>query len=128
MFSRINVDACKTSGCKNLGVLNSPDYSVQGKYVLCRACGFLFPLISERSLNLFRQSANQLWSGLIKVCPGCGGATLKKYGFSAQGAPRLYCLQCHKTFISPGIKPILARKRSPGLFKKDTRWQIFVPR
>lgn len=101
MFSRINVDACKTSGCKNLGVLNSPDYSVQGKYVLCRACGFLFPLISERSLNLFRQSANQLWSGLIKVCPGCGGATLKKYGFSAQGAPRLYCLQCHKTFISP---------------------------
>lgn len=128
MFSRINVDACKTSGCKNLGVLNSPDYSVQGKYVLCRACGFLFPLISERSLNLFRQSANQLWSGLIKVCPGCGGATLKKYGFSAQERRSIVSSAIKLLFLPLGIKPILARKRSPGLFKKDTRWQIFVPR
>ncbi|WP_251990324.1 hypothetical protein, partial [Salmonella enterica] len=26
MFSHINVDACKTPGCKNLGILGSPDY------------------------------------------------------------------------------------------------------
>ncbi len=54
MFSHINVDACKTPGCKNLGILESPDYLPQGKNVLCRACGFLFPIISARSLNLFR--------------------------------------------------------------------------
>lgn len=100
MFSRVNVDSCKTLGCNNLGVLNSPDYQNQGKNVLCRACGFLFPVISEASLNLFRQSANQMWKGLVKSCPGCGSASLKKYGFSAQGEPRIYCVQCHKTFIS----------------------------
>lgn len=60
-----------------------------------------FPIISERSLNLFRQSVNLSWKGLVKVCPTCGSSSLKKYGFSAQGEPRVYCLQCHKTFISP---------------------------
>lgn len=44
MFANINVDCCKTPGCKNLGVLNSPDYVRQGKDVLCRECGFLFPV------------------------------------------------------------------------------------
>ena len=101
MFSRINVDVCKTPDCKNLGVFNSPDYLEQGKNILCRECGFFFPIISERSLNLFRQSVNQSWKGLVKVCPTCGSSSLKKYGFSAQGEPRVYCLQCHKTFISP---------------------------
>lgn len=43
MFSHINVDACKTPGCKNLGILESPDYLPQGKNVLCRACGFFVP-------------------------------------------------------------------------------------
>ncbi|HHK9579707.1 cytoplasmic protein [Citrobacter sp. Cb008] len=102
MFSRINVDACKTPTCKNMGILNSPDYLTQGKEILCRECGFLFPIISEYSLNLFRQSANQAWKGLIKACPGCGSSSLKKYGFSAQREARLYCLECHKTFVSPG--------------------------
>lgn len=101
MFSWINVDSCKTPGCKNMGMLNSPDYQNQGKNILCRACGFLFPIISERSLNRFRQSVNQAWKGLIKSCPHCGGISLKKYGFSAQGEPRIYCQRCHKTFISP---------------------------
>ncbi|KKA51174.1 putative cytoplasmic protein [Salmonella enterica subsp. salamae] len=100
MFSHINVDACKTPGCKNLGILESPDYLPQGKNVLCRACGFLFPIISARSLNLFRQAANQSWKGLVKSCPHCGGSSLKKYGFSAKGERRMYCRQCNKTFIS----------------------------
>ncbi|MDX7018165.1 cytoplasmic protein, partial [Klebsiella aerogenes] len=51
MFSQINVDVCKTPDCKNLGVFNSPDYLAQGKNILCRECGFFFPIISERSLN-----------------------------------------------------------------------------
>lgn len=101
MFSQVNVDSCKTPGCKNLGVLNSPDYQNQGKNVLCRACGFHFPVISARSLNLFRQSVNRVWKGLIKSCPGCGSVSLKKYGFSAQGEPRVCCQQCHKTFLYP---------------------------
>lgn len=35
MFSWVNVDSCKTPGCKNVGVLNSSDYQHQGeKYTL----------------------------------------------------------------------------------------------
>ncbi|MDA8517917.1 MULTISPECIES: transposase-like zinc-binding domain-containing protein [unclassified Citrobacter] len=112
MFFQINVDACKTPECKNMGILNSPDYLVQGKDILCRECGFSFPVISERSLNLFRLSANLPWRGLIKACPGCGSSSLKKYGFSAQGEARLYCLQCHKTFVFLGRHKADVRQES----------------
>ena len=39
MFTNVNVDCCKTPGCKNLGLLNSQDYVAQGKNILCRECG-----------------------------------------------------------------------------------------
>ncbi|CTS86737.1 Uncharacterised protein [Escherichia coli] len=39
MFTNVNVDCCKTPGCKNLGLLNSQDYIAQGKNILCRECG-----------------------------------------------------------------------------------------
>lgn len=42
MFTNVNVDCCKTPGCKNLGLLNSQDYVAQGKNILCRECGYLF--------------------------------------------------------------------------------------
>lgn len=99
MFANINVDCCKTPGCKNLGILNSPDYVRQGKDVLCRECGFLFPVIAAGALNLFRHTVNRTWKGLVKQCPACGGTSLKKYGFSSQGEHRMACCQCHKTFI-----------------------------
>lgn len=101
MFANINVDCCKTPGCKNLGVLNSPDYVRQGKDVLCRECGFLFPVISAGALNLFRHTVNRGWKGLVKQCPACGSTSLKKYGFSTQGEHRMACSQCRKTFIVP---------------------------
>lgn len=99
MFARINVDSCKTPGCKNLGVLNSPDYVLQGQNILCRECGFLFPVISERALNLFRHSVNRPWRGLIRQCSVCGSTSLKRYGYSALGKRRMYCLACDKTFM-----------------------------
>ena len=45
MFTNVNVDCCKTPGCKNLGLLNSQDYVAQGKNILCRECGYLFPVM-----------------------------------------------------------------------------------
>ncbi len=42
MFTNVNVDCCKTPGCKNLGLLNSQDYIAQGKNILCRECGYFF--------------------------------------------------------------------------------------
>ena len=44
MFDNVNVDSCKTMGCRNLGIINSPDYLLKGNNVLFRECGFLFLL------------------------------------------------------------------------------------
>ncbi|END1885025.1 hypothetical protein ABLM79_004573 [Escherichia albertii] len=77
MFSNVNVDCCKTLGFKNLGVLNSVDYVAQGKNILCQECGYLFPVISERSLNLYRNIVNHSWRGVIQQCPACGSTSLK---------------------------------------------------
>ena len=100
MFTNVNVDCCKTPGCKNLGLLNSQDYVAQGKNILCRECGYLFPVISEQSLNIYRNIVNHSWRGLICQCSTCGGTSLKKYGYSAQGQRRMYCHHCEKTFIT----------------------------
>lgn len=119
MFANINVDCCKTLGCKNFGILNSPDYIIQDKDILCRECGFLFPVISATSLNLFRQSANRPWRGLVKQCPRCGGHSLRKYGFSSLGNRRIYCCQCHRTFIAPEEQKRDHRQMAlPGLIQE----------
>ena len=99
MFTNINVDYCKTLGCKNMGILNSPDYVLQGESILCQECGFQFPVISATALNLYRHATNQVWKGVIKLCPSCGSNQLKKHGFSSQGGQRMYCCHCCKTFI-----------------------------
>ncbi|MFV0263005.1 MAG: cytoplasmic protein [Kluyvera sp.] len=101
MFTPINVDVCKTPDCKNLGVMNSPDYVVQGSNVLCQECGFLFPIISTKSLNTFRTAVNRPWKSVARQCPGCGGTSLKRNGFSAQGVQRMLCHHCNKTFVLP---------------------------
>lgn len=77
MFTNVNVDCCKTPGCKNTGLLNSEDYVAQGKNILCRECGYLFPVISEQSLNIYRNIVNHSRRGLICQCSTCGGTSLK---------------------------------------------------
>lgn len=99
MFGHHDVDCCKTFGCKNLGILNSPDYQPQGKDILCRECGFTFPRISRHSLNVFRTAVNKEWKGLIKQCPFCGGTAFKRHGYSSQGKSRLLCRHCSRTFL-----------------------------
>ncbi|EGL8727920.1 cytoplasmic protein [Escherichia coli] len=100
MFTNVNVDCCKTPGCKNLGLLDSQDYIAQGKNILCRECGYFFPVISERSLNIYRNRVNHSWRGLVPQCSACGSTSLKKYGYSAQGQRRMYCHHCSRTFIT----------------------------
>ena len=111
MFNDVNVNSCKTPGCKNLGVLNSPDYLRQGENILCRECGFLFPPISAISLNAFRRTVNQGWKGLVKQCPGCGSVSLKRYGYSAQGERRMACRDCSKTFVIPDSLTLTPRQQ-----------------
>lgn len=47
MFSHINVDACKTPGCKNLGILGSPDYLPQEKCSLSSVRFFVPHYLSQ---------------------------------------------------------------------------------
>ena len=116
MFNDVNVNSCKTPGCKNLGVLNSPDYLRQGENILCRECGFLFPPISAISLNAFRRTVNQGWKGLVKQCPGCGSVSLKRYGYSAQGERRMACRDCSKTFVIPDSLTLTPRQQELAAF------------
>lgn len=99
MFKHINVNSCKTVGCKNIGVLESPDYQPLGENVLCRECGFLFPLIAETALNAFRGAVNYPWKGLLRQCPDCGGTSLKRHGYAVGGKARLLCRHCNRTFL-----------------------------
>nr|WP_287855390.1 cytoplasmic protein [Klebsiella sp.] len=119
MFNDVNVDSCKTPGCKNMGVLNSPDYICQGNNILCRECGFLFPPISAKSLNAFRRTVNQGWKGLIKQCPGCGSFSLKRYGYSAQGERRISCRDCGKTLVIPDKAKISLRQEHLAALIKE---------
>ncbi len=58
MFSHINVDACKTPAAKIWGFWGVQTIYRKGKmFSVERAV--LFPIISARSLNLFRRAANQ---------------------------------------------------------------------
>ncbi len=99
MFNHLNVNCCKTIGCKNVGVLQSPDYQPHGDNILCRECGFLFPLISENALNSFRMLVNKQWKGLVRQCPDCGGTSLKRHGYAYSGKVRLLCRHCNRTFL-----------------------------
>ena len=132
MFNDVNVDSCKTPGCKNMGVLNSPDYICQGNNILCRECGFLFPPISAKSLNAFRRTVNQGWKGLIKQCPGCGSFSLKRYGYSAQGERRMSCRDCGKTLVIPDKAKISLRQEhlaaliKEGSSLSDIRTQLAI--
>lgn len=85
MFTNVNVDCCKTPGCKNLGLLNSQDYIAQGKNILCRECGYFFPVISERSLNIYRNRVNHSWRGLVPQCSACGSTSLKSMVIQLKG-------------------------------------------
>lgn len=132
MFNDVNVDSCKTPGCKNMGVLNSPDYIYQGNNILCRECGFLFPPISAKSLNAFRRTVNQGWKGLIKQCPGCGSFSLKRYGYSAHGERRMSCRDCGKTLVIPDKAKISLRQEhlaaliKEGSSLSDIRTQLAI--
>ena len=122
MFTNVNVDCCKTPGCKNLGLLNSQDYVAQGKNILCRECGYLFPVISEQSLNIYRNIVNHSWRGLICQCSTCGGTSLKKYGYSAQGQRRMYCHHCEKTFNNSLYALVTAEEQSGRVVAISTNY------
>ncbi|HEX4500312.1 MAG TPA: cytoplasmic protein [Scandinavium sp.] len=110
MFKQRNVNCCKTYGCKNLGVLNSPSYQQQGQRVLCLECGFYFPVIGEHALNSFKKQVNKGYQGLISLCPACGdGKALVRHGYTRNGVQRVRCGDCQVTFSQYYSEPASSR-------------------
>lgn len=99
IFRYTDVNACKTFGCPNFGVLNSPLYALRGQNILCQACGFHFPVISAAALNAFKLQVNRSYQGLIWACAHCGKRDgLTRHGYTQSGQQRVRCASCRSTF------------------------------
>ncbi len=127
MFSQVNVDSCKTPGCKNLGVLNSPDYQNRGKCVM-QGMWFSFSCDFGKIAESFSPVGKSGMERVDKILPRMRRRLTKKYGFSAQGEPRVCCQQCHKTFLYPvRYKTDPRRIILPHSSGKGLRWRISDP-
>lgn len=98
------INACKSAGCRNLGLPDSPDY-VWPDYRLgypalhCRACGSYPPLFNEGE---FRRWASAYIAQYAKehghFCPDCYQKTWIRYGRNPGGTQRLQCQYCKKVW------------------------------
>ncbi|EOU9532069.1 cytoplasmic protein [Cronobacter dublinensis] len=125
LFRTSNVNACKTFGCQNFGVLGSPSYLQRGENILCQACGFPFPVISAAALNAFKAEVNRNYQGVIRACPHCGRRdSLIRNGYAENGRQRLLCTSCRSTFVwyekahvAPHLLPLAQLIRTGGLLR-----------
>lgn len=100
IFRYTDVNSCKTFGCRNFGVLNSPSYAQRGENILCQACGFHFPVISAAAFNAFKAQTNRGYHGVVWACPYCGKRDgLARNGYAGNGQQRVRCAGCRKTFV-----------------------------
>lgn len=98
------INACKSAGCRNLGLPDSPDY-VWPDYRLgypalhCRACGSYPPLFNEGE---FRRWASAYIAQYAKehghFCPDCYQKAWIRYGRNPGGTQRLQCQYCKKVW------------------------------
>lgn len=98
------INACKSAGCRNLGLPDSPDY-VWPDYrtgypaLHCRACGSYPPLFNEVE---FRRWASAYIAQYAKehghFCPDCYQKTWIRYGRNPGGTQRLQCQYCKKVW------------------------------
>ncbi|WP_223271320.1 cytoplasmic protein [Buttiauxella sp. B2] len=85
-------------------------YQKSGLNILCLECGFSFPVISARALNVFKAQVNKGYQGIILSCPHCGKSKgLTRHGRSKNGLQRIKCPDCSITFIHYCDFPISPR-------------------
>ena len=91
----------QNTGMQNLGLLNSGDYIAQGKNILCRGMQF-FPVISERSLNIYRNRVNHSWrGGWFHNVPACGNFISEKvWVIQLKGRGECIVIIVPRTFIT----------------------------
>lgn len=108
------INVCKSAGCRNLGLADSPDY-VWPDYRLgypalhCRACGSYPPLFNAGE---FRDWASAYVAQYAKehghFCPDCYHKTLIRYGCNPGGTQRLQCRHCKKVWTPKQPPPEVA--------------------
>ena len=107
------INCCKSFGCKNLGLANSPDYSWPdyrlGYAALhCRACGSYPPLFNDEHVHRWLSAYLTDFAadnGLF--CPNCYHRDTIRYGHNPQGSQRVQCRSCKKVW-TPRQPPIAA--------------------
>lgn len=111
MTSLFTINCCKSFGCKNLGLANSPDYRWPdyrlGYAALhCKECGSYPPLFNDEQYcrwlsDYLAQFATN--SGLF--CPDCYQRETIRYGRNPQGSQRVQCRACKKVW-TPKRQPL----------------------
>lgn len=104
MSTLFTINACKSFGCRNLGLSISPDYSwpdyrLGYPALHCRACGSYPPLFDEQQFRIWL-TVNLATYASEKghFCPVCYGTETICYGHNPQGSQRIQCRKCKKVW------------------------------
>lgn len=104
MSTLFTINACKTFGCRNLGLASSedyswPDYKLGYPALHCRACGSYPPLFDEQQFRDWLSVHLSTWaSEKGHFCPVCYGTDMICYGHNPQGSQRIQCRNCKKVW------------------------------
>lgn len=138
MSTLFTINACKTFGCRNLGLASSedyswPDYKLGYPALHCRACGSYPPLFDEQQFRDWLSvhlSTYAIEKG--HFCPVCYGTDMICYGHNPQGSQRIQCRNCKKVwtplvatfFISPRIIRNIRQETVCGTVTRATQNQL----
>ncbi|HBZ1960634.1 TPA: cytoplasmic protein, partial [Klebsiella pneumoniae] len=119
MDTLFTINACKTFGCRNLGLPSAaeyhfPNFRLGYPALYCAACGSYPPLFNEREFRPWL--AAYLTDHARRYgyfCPVCYQRDTIRYGRNPQGTQRLQCRHCKKVWTPkfPHIAPIEAPRR-----------------
>jgi hypothetical protein len=111
---RKSFNCCKTFGCENLGVIDSPEYTPLSYHLgypalHCHRCGSYPPLVDDATIHqLVQEKSNQHFSLTPCGCPNClpmisdhRALGTRRYGRTGAGQQRLACRRCSKVFTAP---------------------------
>lgn len=110
---REEFNCCKSFGCENLGLTESPDYSLSHQLgypaLHCQSCGSYPPLVDNQTINqLVQHKFGQHFALSPAGCPHCKPNFFdpeplgtQRYGRTSANQPRLACLGCAKVFTKP---------------------------
>lgn len=104
MDNLFTINACKTFGCRNLGLPSAadyhfPDHRLGYPALYCSACGSYPPLFNDREFRPWL--AAYLTDHARRYgyfCPVCYQRDIILYGHNPQGTQRLQCRHCKKVW------------------------------